>query len=240
MNDNAPALDRDRFNCARCGAFSHHEWFELYFYDENGSQHRYYDDVEYVEADPAKTVAVYSNWKTSECKSCNERTTWRKEALIHPPLRTGVERAHELMDAAAKVLYEEAASVLPVSRRASAALARAALEVELKALEIGPPDSRLDDRIALLSTQVSEPLWQLLTVLRDTGNRVLHSKSDDGAVALFLDEADAELAPVLLGSINQVVDELVAKPQRASDLFSLLPDGVQAAAQRKRDAQSRP
>lgn len=78
----------------------------------------------------------------------------------------------------------------------------------------------------------------MLTVLRDTGNKALDRPEAEGLVAIFLDDSDAELAPFVLSSINQIVDELVTRPNRANDLYSLLPEGVRKMAERKREIHS--
>ncbi|KAM9866703.1 hypothetical protein ACIFOC_00468 [Leucobacter aridicollis] len=99
-------------------------------------------------------------------------------------------------------------------------------------------DARADlhTLIGGLSDKVSSSLWQSLTVLRDTGNKALHGGSSD-VVTILLDKSDADLAPFLLSAVNQIVDELVARPKLASELYGMLPEGVRQSAESKRGLQ---
>lgn len=235
MNDRSPELHKRQFHCPRCGAYANQEWVSLVAISDIYAGRAFEDEQIFVQVDP-DTVSQTdeAKWQACHCTSCEKYSVWRGEVLIFPKVDSLAEPPHEQMDAAAKVIYQESAAVLPISRRASAALARAAMEVQLKALGIGKPNDRLDERIADLSAKVSEPLWKALTALRDAGNKALHESQANGLVAILLDGSDSELARFLLSAINQIVDELIARPQRANEVYDLLPQGVREAAENKR------
>ncbi|MFT2706214.1 DUF4145 domain-containing protein [Clavibacter zhangzhiyongii] len=141
---------------------------------------------------------------------------------------------HDRMPQGAREIYEEAQRVLPVSRRAAAALARAALERFLRDRDTGGGRKSLDDLIAELDGQVSYPLWQLLTGLRVIGNTALHdSGQEEGLVALFLDGDAATVVEPFFGALNDLVDELIVRPERAATYYDMLPAGVREGAERK-------
>ncbi|MEQ6899233.1 DUF4145 domain-containing protein [Microbacterium sp. KR10-403] len=164
-----------------------------------------------------------NTWTMSTCFACKRGTVWRGAQIMFPqanPFPMG----HSAMPSNAAELYEEARSVAVVSRRAGAALGRAALESLLG--EVRPQfTGRLDDRIAALQPEVSLGLWQILSVLRHTGNKALHgSDISDGLVTVVMDD-DGSTLGLLLGAINDLVEELVARPAQAVELFALLPEG---------------
>lgn len=149
------------------------------------------------------------------------------------PMGSTVPRAHPDMPVDVAELYEEARNVLPISRRASAALARATLERLLRNIEDGTKDERLDELIARLSGRVTAPLWKLLTALRVVGNDTLHGSGTEDLVALYLEGDASEVAEPFFGAINSVVEELITQPAAAEALYSLLPETKRAEAERK-------
>lgn len=170
-------------------------------------------------------------WAMSICFACKDGTVWRGTEVIYPQ-ENSLPSAHPRMPKGAAALYEEARGVAVASRRAGAALARAALESLLG--EVRPDlTGQLDDRIAALQQEVSVGLWQILSVLRHAGNKSLHGgETGDGLVAIVMDD-DGSTLNLLFGAINDLVDELIARPEQAAELFALLPDGVAATALRK-------
>lgn len=141
------------------------------------------------------------------------------------------------MDPGVRRLYDEAGQVLPLSRRAGAALIRAALEKQVRLLDPdAPKGSRLDDHIARLADRVSTPLGELLDVIRHVGNAALHGNDDDDLVVMYLSENEGadEIAELLFDAINDLVDELVARPKKTAALWDKLPAGVKQTIERKK------
>ncbi|BDS49647.1 hypothetical protein RKAS3_12240 [Rhodoluna sp. KAS3] len=121
-------------------------------------------------------------------------------------------------------LYEEARQVYRVSKRASAALARAALEVLL--YELVPKvdgKNRLYDLIERAEVSLSSDTCQILNIIRKLGNNVLHPDDrNPEIVALYLSEETTDMAELLFNTINRVVDELVTKPRLSQELLRKL------------------
>lgn len=153
---------------------------------------------------------------------------------------TGVPDPASGMPDEAEELYREAAATLAVSRRAAAALCRAALESLVKTLTADAPTKyRLDDRLALLSRDLSQPVWEVLQAVRHIGNTALHGADDtDESIRLYLGDNDPQIPLMFFEAMNMLVDEKIVRPARAASLFSTLPQGVQDAVHRKRDSLS--
>ncbi len=175
-----------------------------------------------------------SRWRASTCEYCGKRTVWRGDQIIYPTM-SPAPLPHKDMPEAVETLYNEARAVAAASRRAGAALARAALELLLKELDKeAPAKANLDDRIALVTKKVNTPTAKLLTVCRHVGNKSLHGDDNpDEAVLLLLTDADSELMDVIFESINLVVDDLITRPALVDDIYDKVPAGVRASAEAK-------
>lgn len=198
----------------------------------------FWDEAESDRRHGAERIPA-STWFSAHCQGCDQKTLWRNGQHVYP-VASIAPAPHPQMSAEVKVLFEEAGRVLPLSRRAGAALVRAALEKQVRLLDPDAPrGSRLDDHIARLSLRVSKSLGELLDVIRHVGNAALHSADDDDLVYMFLSDSEGadDIAEILFDAINDLVDELVARPETASSLWNRLPAGVRETIQRKRDAQ---
>jgi hypothetical protein len=161
-------------------------------------------------------------WAASTCLGCSQSTLWRGDLIVYPRV-SPAPAPNPDMPAAPRELYLEAASVMAVSRRAGAAMARATLERLL--IELDPSakkDARLDDRIIDAMQK---------------GNEALHvDDTPDAAVVLVLDAENTEIVDVIFAAINDLVDELVTKPAARARLLDAVPQSVRAAVDRKKAA----
>jgi hypothetical protein len=176
-------------------------------------------------------------WAASTCLGCSQSTLWRGDLIVYPRV-SPAPAPNPDMPAAPRELYLEAASVMAVSRRAGAAMARATLERLL--IELDPSakkDARLDDRIIDAMQKVSSSLGEALTIIRHVGNEALHvDDTPDAAVVLVLDAENTEIVDVIFAAINDLVDELVTKPAARARLLDAVPQSVRAAVDRKKAA----
>lgn len=230
----------ERFTCPRCGAFSHHIRSTLKMDAKSGQSNYarpFNDEKGWFEARGTlihllPSAGPMPQWYATLCVSCNSPSVWRGGSLIFPRASTAPQ-PHVDMPEDAKALYEEARAVLIDSRRASAALARAALEAFLKSRDEQPSRRNLQIRIGELKDQISDSLWQVLTALRIVGNDALHG-GEDGLVYLYLSNEDADMAEAFFGALNQLVEELVTVPRRAAELYNMIPEAKREAAERAR------
>lgn len=65
---------------------------------------------------------------------------------------------------------------------------------------------------------------------------MLHDGAADAIVAEIRSDEDGQMAEVILGAINQLADELVARPRAVDALYELIPESVRTQAQIKIDA----
>lgn len=211
-------------------------WFEVWLNPSRGGDfEKGYDilwggDV----VDNVEATEVSSDWYMSECASCNHRSVWRKTALIYPASSPAPVPSED-MPAEVRELYDEASAVAAVSKRAGAAFARATLERLLKMLDPeAPKGTKLDEYIARMLPRVNVATGKLLTLIRHVGNKSLHVEdTPDDAVVLLLTDADVELLGVLFQTINDVVEELITRPNQAAKLYDAVPATVRAAAEAK-------
>lgn len=243
------------FLCPHCNAFSAQQWNALGYYvhsaggewpvgggwsfhllregslgedflDEDASERQEHERTRYWVDGAA--------WASSRCDACEMVAIWRDERMVHPTQK-GAPQAHVDMPVSAAELYEEARAVLPISRRAGTAMARATLERLLRELDTeAPRGAKLDQRIQRVASRVSSGLAGILDVIRHAGNKSLHvSEELDDVLVLVLDEKETEVVDLLLSAINELVDELVTKPNRHQDLIGRLPQAVRDSMEQR-------
>ncbi|AWB88752.1 DUF4145 domain-containing protein [Salinibacterium hongtaonis] len=240
--------DDDRFACPydACRAFSYHIRQDLKITAQVARMQttvELRDESHIFSVSGTNIVAASSGvsgpkWTATLCPSCERMAVWRDSELIFPRTTVGVPAPHPDMPDAARQLYREAAAVLAGSRRAAAALARAALESLLKEVDLEPSQRRdLNTRVGELRGRINDGLWKVLTALRVVGNDALHSDDDD-LITVYLSDEDGELAETFFGAINELVEELITRPKRSDELYALIPETKREAAERagkKRD-----
>jgi hypothetical protein len=172
----------------------------------------------------------YSNWEMlnlylSRCYSCDGFGVWIRDTLIWPSRNVAIE-PHPDIPGDVKADFIEAASIVNISPRGSAALAR--LVVQKLMSHLGGQGKDINANIASLVKQGLEPEIQMaLDIVRVTGNNAVHP----GELAL---EEDTSTAHALLQLINLVVERRIATQKRIKEMFRNLPPGALEAI-KKRD-----
>lgn len=172
-------------------------------------------------------------WNGARCFSCGKWSVWFDGEMVYPRRSTGTP-AHPDMPEPIRELYEEAAAVAAVSRRAGAALARATMERLIKHLDPGAPErAKLEQRIERLRPRVSADLWRMLTVVRVAGNQAVHVEDAPGELVILAldDEEGPAILELLLETVNDLVDELITRPKVKKDLFDTLPEQIRAKSE---------
>lgn len=167
---------------------------------------------------------------TSQCVSlhCQALVVWirknNQSKIIFPQTGVRIPPQDGLTDEEVK-LYEEAASVRPISPRAACALVRVLLEAFLKRSlataghsiqDSKGRDKRLTDLIdlAVQELDLSSTLKQGLTAIRGRGNTAVHDPYG------LTDDARAEDLPWLFEAVDDLVDALHVKPQKWGKMVS--------------------
>lgn len=154
------------------------------------------------------------------CGSCNNSSFWLKnqieELLIFPIRASDIPAPNPDMPQDVLDVYQEAASVIDTSARASAALSRLAIDYLTKHLD-SAGDS-LNKRIGnLVSKGLPVMIQQSLDAVRVIGNNAVHPGSID-----FSDGKDIALS--LLGLINLICDNQITQPKQIKELYNSLPE----------------
>ncbi|MDI2029855.1 DUF4145 domain-containing protein [Saccharopolyspora sp. TS4A08] len=218
--DRQPELRKGAFCCPHCDVYASQDWGTLTTLIRN-APHR-------VEEKQLPDGQSREMWSAATCRQCGKVSIWRESQMIFPLSRVGGP-PHEAMPESVREIYEEARAVAAVSRRAGAGLARAALERVMKELDPqAPKKTSLEQRVDRLASKVPSHLTQLLDVVRYTGNGALHPDDEPGELVVLAldDEEGPALLELFLEAVNQLVDELITKPDRANSLFNKLPEGV--------------
>ena len=156
----------------------------------------------------------FVNFHVSGCYSCDGFTVWVDGSIVYPVSQSVVE-VHEMMPPAIKADFEEAGSIVNLSPRGAAALAR--LCIQKLMTELGEKGKDLNDDIAALVKKGLEvEVQQALDVVRVTGNHAVHP----GKMDLKDDKASAL---TLLGLVNMIVERRIAGPTKLKNLFAGLP-----------------
>jgi hypothetical protein len=209
-----PSLGGASFECPHCHRLAYQKWRDLRFSDRTPRLHE-------RKSNP-------SVWQVSLCHGCKQPALWQLDRMVYPLAPLG-SPPHPDMPGDVRALYEEAAAVAAVSRRAGAALARTTVERLMKHLDPNVPvkDNNLDRRIARIKERgVSTPLGKMLDVVRVTGNGALHVDDRPGElVVMALDDRDGPpLLELFLEVVNDLVDELIVKPRTTHQLWNKLPE----------------
>lgn len=239
--DRLPAIDKDAFECQRCGVFTTHTWYWIFARRVVGTTgDARVEDVK-VDQPTARDLTVTEGrpqgpygWKASQCFQCKDMTVWYSHEKIWPKVSEVGLSATLGMPPNVLELYEEGRQVAAISRRAGAALMRAALESLVKLIE--PSNKTLFSKIGIIRDKVSPGLAQALDVLRDTGNGVLHDDVPSGVSAVVIEEGSVNQSAAfdyLCGVVNRLTEELITGPAQDERLFGLLPESVRSSIERR-------
>ncbi|MFG6502503.1 DUF4145 domain-containing protein [Microbacterium sp. P05] len=212
-----PVQGNDGFDCPRCGAFANQWWASLYGPMEEGRGLVPFSDSEFADG----------RWTAATCARCGEASVWRGDRMVFPA-SGAAPIPHPSMPPEAKALYEEAREVVGISRRAGAALARAALERVLRTLDPDAGNVSLALRIERIIPEVPDPVGQMLTIVRIAGNASLHVGDDepDDVLVLVLDPGETEIVELIFEAINDLVEAKIAKPNKVANLYSKIPESL--------------
>lgn len=233
----APSLELEAFTCPHCSAYAKHDKSGLLWYSPGGSGFNnsaspLYVDGPLIWGEPESDWdQEESTWNIARCQACNGKSLFKGHEFVYPNLTFSFVEPHEDMPEEAKNLYLEASQVYGVSRRAAAALLRAATESLLKHLTLDIEEVRggnLNDRIAFLAGRQTTPdVLRGLTLIRTLGNNTLHTGSNNEQNVLdFLTEENGEIIQMLSGVLNMLVITLIAGPQRMEEMYNNLSAGV--------------
>jgi len=228
-----PGPHKQSFTCPRCGVLAQQKWYPLRYDPRNwiawisewaqaisierdySSFNQFLSRVSELPSALTPVVESQNHLTIAFCQHCYGFTLWLGDAMIYPQVGEAPP-PHEEMPPQIRKLYEEARGVLPASPRASAALLRVALEGLLE--EAGYKQGRLADRLqkAHEDGKLSASTYKVAETLRYAGNAAVHY--EPWKIDPSQGEEDREMVYHLFTFVNDVTEELVAKPRRHEEM----------------------
>jgi Domain of unknown function (DUF4145) len=199
----SPSFNGSKFSCPWCGACSHQRWSAINLLRQSPGMAINFSPTQY---------------RAAICDHCDDISIWRHDRLAFPSSQLAIEPIAD-MPKEIKTDFEEALKIFPDSPRSSAALLR--LAIQKLCIELGLPGKNLNDDIGeLVNRGLPEMVRQSLDVVRVVGNNQVHPG--------LLDVRDnPEVAELLFGLVNIIVEYMVTNPKRIQALHDRLPAGAQ-------------
>lgn len=182
-------------------------------------------DGDVVHEEQSSDIYAYHifNLDAAICQHCKGLSIWLNDNMVYP--LGGEVPAHDDMPDAVKPTFSESSKILSASPRASAALARLALQQ--LCVELGAEKHKLDDQIGELVAQgLSPEIQKMLDSVRVIGNNAVHP----GEIDL---KDDHQTAKFLLECINRICQRLITEKREVDDLYNMLPQGARDAVDKR-------
>lgn len=196
----SPALNLKAFNCAHCHVYSHQDWYYLKAAVEQSGYGIQHED---------------KRFRVSYCERCGQNTIWYKDSIVFPQNSivepANIDLPNDIIDD-----YNEAADVLNISPRSSAALLRLAIQKLCKSLGEPGKDINTDIKNLVLKGLPSK-VQEALDSVRVIGNEAVHPGT------LNLND-NREIANSLFKLVNFIATKLISEPREIDELYNLLPE----------------
>lgn len=196
----SPELNLNAFNCPYCQVYTHQDWFYLRAGENSNGFGRQHEDARF---------------KVSYCERCQGSTIWHGESIIYPQNSiiepANIDLPHDIIDD-----YNEAAMVLNLSPRSSAALLRLAIQKLCKFLGETGKDINNDIK-NLVAKGLPPKVQEALDSVRVIGNESVHPGE------LNLND-NREIANKLFKLVNFIATKLISEPKEIEELYNSLPE----------------
>jgi hypothetical protein len=251
----APSVNETAFNCPHCNALAEQSWKTvavrnifpnkppsvwiptttnttasrkgidpLSLIGEPGSADRLNAGKPVLLGSKGLSDGYILNLNISHCYSCKNISVWAGESLIYPYSTTAPQPNADLSEDI-RSDYIEAAAVLTISPRSSAALLR--LVVQKLCIELDYPGKDLNADIgAMVAKGLNPYIQKALDAVRVIGNNAVHPGRID-----LRDDRDTALG--LFKIVNLIAEKLISEPKQVEQLYGLLPDGALEAIDRR-------
>ena len=196
----APELNLKAFNCPHCHVYSHQDWYFLQASENEAGYGRQHGD---------------RRFRVSYCERCGKNTIWHGETIVFPQSSI-VEPANPDLPPDIIDDYNEAALVLNLSPRSSAALLRLCIQKLCKVLGESGKDINNDIK-NLVQKGLPNKVQEALDSVRVIGNEAVHP----GELDL---KDNREIANKLFKLLNFIATKLITEPKEIEDLYNSLPE----------------
>lgn len=165
------------------------------------------------------------NLYISRCYSCEAIAVWVHDRLLFPAYMLEIQPNEDLPEEI-KTDFTEAAKILDMSPRGSAALLRLCIQKLCK--HLGKTGKDLNQDIAsLIKDGLDKRIQRSLDVVRVVGNNAVHPGQ------VVTDNRDTAYA--LFRLVNMIADAMITQPKHVDELYGSLPDTAKQQIE-KRDA----
>ena len=198
----APDFYLKAFNCSHCHVYAKQDWSEM----QGASE---------VHSGGHKVKLYINDFHVSYCNSCEGNTIWKDGNIIYP-LNSNVEPAN--LDLPDDIIndYNEAANVLNLSPRSSAALLRLAIQKLCK--HLGEPGENINADIkSLVKKGLPPKVQEALDTVRVIGNECVHP----GEINL---NDNRKIANTLFKLVNFIATKLISEPKEIDEMYGSLPE----------------
>jgi len=184
--------------------------------------------IEEVEGDKQFGHTVY-NLNLSNCFSCKETTVWVHDKIVNPITSHNLEKPEDLPPEA-EGIFDEAAAILEISPRASAALLRLCVQIicekicdNLGAYKKG---MTIDKMIQTMHEHgLSQRLKDSLDIVRIKGNDAVHE--------IVLTD-NKETAVRLFKIISTICNQMITSARLEEEMYESLPENARKAIEKNR------
>lgn len=160
------------------------------------------------------------NFYVSKCFNCNDISLWIYDRLVYPRHGEAPPANPDLPEEIRRD-YDEASTILDLSPRGAAALARLCIQKLCK--ELGQPGKNINDDIAaLVKAGLDSRIQKALDAVRVIGNNAVHP----GNIDLRDDRATAES---LFRLLNLIAEKMISEPKHVDEVYAALPPNALAA-----------
>lgn len=198
-----PKLNLESFHCPYCFVFSHQLWHQLW----------------------VQNFGNIEDTKVAFCSHCNKRSLWVNDRMVNP-LMISVEEPNNDLGRDIISDYREAASILSLSPRGSAAILRLAIQKLCKKLGYSGKNIN-DDIAAMVDKGLNKTVQEALDIMRVVGNNAVHPGELDI-------KDDKDTASHLFKLINFIAESMISNPNKITGLYnSLVPQKAKDAIQKR-------
>jgi hypothetical protein len=177
-----------------------------------------------VHNDYSRLTTFMVNACVSMCYACDAFAFWIKDQICFPITKSEIRPPQDL-PASIRDDFEEAAAVLELSPRSSAALLR--LCIQKLMMELGQKGKNLNEDIGVLVSQGLDPgVQKALDVVRVVGNNAVHP----GQIDLKDDKA---IALTLFQLLNLITERCITLPKKLDEMYANLPRGALEQIERR-------
>ena len=221
-----PTYEGKKFTCPHCGIVSKQRWYG-------------YLKARNILASEKERKAgldelIIKNYEFVKCDNCEDLSLWKNKALVYPklpqpPKKPIVPPPNPDMSFDIQEDYNEAATILEISPRGSAALLRLCIQKICK--QLGEKGKDLNEDIGnLVKKGLTPRIQKALDVVRVVGNNAVHPTA-------FHEKDDIKTAKELFKLVNMIAEDRLTREKELDKIYDMEVPEAKKKAIEERDKQ---